>query len=152
MPGRMSSFLILLCAVFATACASHYGGRPVAMDDSALCAIRAFPAECTWEDSNFLVRYRIAKTGAPDEYTLEATATYQGSLTWNLFQYASFKVWLVADGAVVGSVSAMIGRGLLEDGLRFKRTFTAQADFDGASITYAVRVLDPEDWPTLLTS
>ncbi|BBO82791.1 hypothetical protein [Desulfosarcina ovata] len=97
---------------------------------------------CNFEDNNFTIEYQIAKPNRPNNFTIDATATYHGSLTWQYYRNGVFTLLLIKDGAIVETASVSLIRGSLENEIRFARSFATHSDFDAVSIAYNLNVSD----------
>ena len=140
----LSAYIVIGLLVFCciSSCGSPYVGRSITPDASTVCALGALPATCGFEDENFAIDYRIAKSNSSNGFAIDATATYHGSLTWQYYGNGVFTLLLIKNGAIVETVSVSLARGSLEDKIRFSRSFATNADFDAASIAYMMDVSD----------
>ncbi len=135
--GSMVISLLVLCCV--SSCRSNYMGQSITPDSPPVCAIDTLPTACNFEDNNFTIDYQIAK---PNNYTIDATATYHGSLTWQSYRNGVFTLMLIKNGVIVETTSVSLARGSLKDEIRFARSFATNSDFDAVSIAYKMDVFD----------
>ena len=138
--GFIAVIVIVFCSL--SSCRSPYTGRTITLGTPSICSIGALPATCTFEDNNFTIDYQIAETIAPGKYTIDARATYHGSLTWEYYRNGVMTLLLIKNGVIEETVSVSLARGALEDGIHFSRSLATQSDFDAVSIAYTMDVSD----------
>ena len=139
---RPSIVICLLVFCCLSSCRSLYTGRSITIDTPSVSTIGALPMACKFEDNNFSIDYQIAKLNRPNRFTIDATATYHGSLTWQYYKNGVFTLLLIKNGVIVETASVALARGSLEDEIRFARSFESHADFDAVSMAYMMDVSD----------
>jgi hypothetical protein len=137
-----SILISLLVFCWVSSCRSLYRGRSITPGTPSVCAIGDLPAACNFEDNNFTIDYQVAKSNSPHSFTIDATATYHGSLTWQYYRNGVFTLLLFKNGVIVETALVSLARGSLKDEIRFARFFATHSDFDAVSITYKMDVSD----------
>lgn len=134
MKTNLVLLIVMLC--FMSGCAQYVG---ITVNKNGLGICKEQTKECSVNFKDFIVKYKIEKSGDEYDVTGYAIAVAGKTKTWSSFSGAQFTLLLIKNGVVVEEIGIAGGTGSLEDKITFSRKFKSNG-FDSSTMAYYMNV------------
>lgn len=136
---RYPLIVIVFCfTVILSACTNPHIGKPVSYNWNNVCRCDSFPSSCHLELEHFDFNFDVEQQ-SDAEYFLAGEARNTVTEGATHIYGGTFTFLLVKDGVIIDALD-IVPQGNLEQSISFKKSFTAEKEFDGVLVNYSITV------------